>query len=72
MFNTFFDIRNVWIITMIILICVLIIYIYISSVFRKKGRARLCSNYTQTDVITIVEYDTYGHPYINGYQYGYV
>ncbi len=67
MFNTIFDIKNVWIITMIIVIIVLLAYIYISSIFRKKGRSRLYSNYTQTDDIMIVEYDVYGHSYINGY-----
>jgi hypothetical protein len=75
MFNTSFDIRNVWIITMIIVIIVLISYIYISSVFRKRGHTRLYSNYTQTDDITIVEYNEYGQPFINGYQvvlYGHI
>ena len=67
MFNTTFDIRNVWIITMIIVIIFLLSYIYISSIFRKKEKPRLYSNYTQTDVINILEYDEYGQVYINGY-----
>lgn len=75
MFNTTFDIRNVWIITLIIIIIVLIFYIFLSHILRKKDRIRLYSHYTQTEPITIVEYDTYGQPYINGYQvvlYGHV
>lgn len=70
MFNIIFDIENVWIITMIIVIIVLLAYIYISSIFRRKKNKhiRLYSNYTQTDAVTIVEYDVYGQPYINGYQ----
>jgi hypothetical protein len=68
MFNIEFDIENVWIITMIIVIIVLLAYIYISSIFRKNRHIRRYSNYTQTDDIMIVEYDVYGHSYINGYQ----
>ncbi len=75
MFNTTFDIRNVWVITLIIIILVLIFYISLSRILRRRDRIRLYSHYTQTDPITIVEYDAYGQPYINGYQavlYGHV
>jgi hypothetical protein len=76
-FNTDFDIRNIWIIVFIIIIAVLLIYMYLEKVFRRKKtkHIRLYSNYTQTDSVTIVEYDLYGQPYINGYQavlYGHV
>jgi len=76
-FNTDFDIRNIWIIVFIIIIAVLLIYMYLEKVFRrnKTKNIRLYSNYTQTDSVTIVEYDLYGQPYINGYQavlYGHV
>jgi hypothetical protein len=67
MFNTTFDIRNVWIITTIIVIIFLLSYIYISSIFRKKENPRIYSNYTQTDLINILDYDEYGQAYINGY-----
>jgi hypothetical protein len=75
MFNTTFDIRNVWVITLIIIILLLIFYISLSRILRRRDRIRLYSHYTQTDPITIVEYDAYGQPYINGYQavlYGHV
>lgn len=75
MFNTTFDIRNVWVITLIIIILLLIFYIFLSRILRRRDRIRLYSHYTQTDPITIVEYDAYGQPYINGYQavlYGHV
>lgn len=67
MFNTNFDIRNIWIIIFIIIIIILIFYIYLKTIFKKKLRPRLYSNYTQTEPVTIVEYDIYGEPYINGY-----
>lgn len=70
MFNTSFDIRNVWTILLIVIIAVLFIYMYVASVFKikKTKHIRFNSNYTQTDSITIVDYDIYGQPYINGYQ----
>jgi hypothetical protein len=68
MFNTTFDIRNVWIITLISIILVLIFYICLARILRRKYRIRLYSHYSQTEPITIVEYDQYGQPYINGYQ----
>jgi heme/copper-type cytochrome/quinol oxidase subunit 2 len=76
-FNTNFDIRNIWIIVFIIIIAVLLIYMYVAHIFRRKKtkHIRLYSNYVQTDSVTIVEYDLYGQPYINGYQavlYGHV
>lgn len=67
MFNTDFDIRNVWNIVFISIICGFIIYIYLRNVFRKKHYPRVNSNATQTEPVTIVEYDVYGEPYINGY-----
>jgi len=75
MFNTTFDIRNVWVITLIIVILLLVFYICLSRILRKKDRIRLYSNYSQTEPVTIVEYDMYGQPYVNGYQavlYGHV
>lgn len=68
MFTTTFDIRNVWIITFIIIILLLIFYICLTRILRKKDRIRLYSHYSQTEPVTIVEYDMYGQPYINGYQ----
>lgn len=68
MFNTDFDIRNIWIMIFIIIIGVLLFYIFISYKLRRKQRIRLYSSYTQTDSVHIVEYDIYGQPYINGYQ----
>lgn len=65
MFNTSFDITNVWNIVFITIISGLIIYIYLKSVIKKK--IRLYSRDTQTEPVTIVEYDIYGDPYINGY-----
>ena len=65
MFNTSFDIRNVWNIVFITTISGLIIYIYLRGIIKKK--IRLYSSDTQTDPVTIVEYDAYGEPYINGY-----
>lgn len=67
MFNTNFDIRNIWTIIFIIVILVLVMYMYLKKVFKRKPRIRLNSRYTQTEPVTIVEYDMYGEPYINGY-----
>ena len=75
MFNTTFDIRNIWVIIFIIIILLLLFYICLSRILRRKDRIRLTSHYSQTEPITIVEYDLYGQPYINGYQavlYGHV
>lgn len=70
MFDTSFNIRNVWTITFICVVGILLIYIYLARVFRmrKTKHIRFNSNYTQTESVTIVEYDIYGQPYINGYQ----
>ena len=65
MFNTSFDISNVWNIVFITTISGLIIYIYLRGIIKKK--IRLYSRDTQTEPVTIVEYDVYGEPYINGY-----
>jgi hypothetical protein len=72
MFNTNFDIRNIWIIILIIIIMLLLFYICLSRILRQKERIRLDSHYSQTEPITIVEYNMYGQPYINGYNYGQV
>lgn len=68
-FNIDFDIRNVWIIMFIVIIFVLFIYIYLERVSRRKKikHIRFNSNYIQTEPVTIIEYDMYGQPYINGY-----
>lgn len=49
MFDTTFDIRNVWIITLLSIILILILYIYISSIVRRKKRVRLRSHFMQTE-----------------------
>lgn len=67
MFNTDFDIRNIWTLVLLICLALLMIYLAVSKALRKKAKIRLISNYTQTETITIVEYDMYGQPYINGY-----